>query len=901
MIPQPAVELPKVRAARLWQGLCIAVAVAILNYAAWAWWTLPQQAPEVTAPVHGLSYAPFGRADSPRSPPAAREALIERDMRIIAGVARQVRTYSAAQAPSLVASAARHGLQVTQGLWLSRDADNNAREMAALSAHFNGQGGNAGPVTRIIAGNETVLGKVFTPAELIARLRAVKRLTTLPVSTAEPWHVWISHPELADEVDFITVHILPYWEGLGIDTAVDESFERLGRVLARFPGKPVVIGEIGYPSLGDTIVKARPSPAVQARFVREFAVRAAQYNLDYFFIEAFDQPWKLREEGRSGGYWGMFNAAREPKFRLTGLVSPDPYWRYKAAAASLAGFVFVLWFLTWTRALRTGARMAFGVMAQAVMSVLVVVLTLPFIHYMWPSDWLVWALLIPTSLAMAAILLAHLFEFAELYWDGNLRRRFVPKRLPAGEKQPRVSIHLACCNEPPDMVLATLTSLAALQYDNHEVIVVDNNTNDPSLWQPVKAWCEALPLPLRSRFRFFHLARWPGYKAGALNFALAQTGPQADIVAVVDADYVVKPNWLSDLVAHFGDPAVALVQAPQAHRDWGGTRLRRMMNWEYEGFFRIGMHHRNERDAIIQHGTMTLIRASTLRAHGRWSEWCMCEDAELGLRLMREGLRTVYVDEVMGEGLTPDTFAAFKRQRMRWAAGGMQIFKAHARALLAGPQVSGLTIGQRYHFLAGWLPWIGDALHLVFVFAALLWTLGMLVLPYWFSAPIALYMLPLGVFCAVKLVTGPLLYVQRVRCSAVDIAGAALAGMALVHAIGRGVLQGLTTRQGAFVVTTKGGAAGSGALMRALASVREEGLLFTGLLIAMAALTVSRTALSREDALWIGMLALQALPYLAALLCAVACAWPGRRQGREPDRSGALAPMPAAHPAGRPQ
>lgn len=901
MNSQSAAELPKARAARVWQGMCIATAVALLNYAAWAWWTLPQQAPEVTVPVHGLSYAPFGRADSPRSPPAAREALIERDMRIIAGVTRQIRTYSAAQAPTLAASAARHGLKVTQGLWLSRDADNNAREMVALAALVGSPGGDAGTVTRVIAGNETVLNKVFTPAELIARLRAVKRVTTLPVSTAEPWHVWIKHPELADEVDFITVHILPYWEGLSIDTAVDESLERLGRVLARFPGKPVVIGEIGYPSQGDTIAKARPSPAVQARFVREFAVRAAQYNLDYFFVEAFDQPWKLHEEGRSGGYWGMFNAAREPKFRLTGLVSPDPYWRYNAVTASLAGFVFVLWFLAWTRALRTSARIAFGVMAQVVMSVLVVVLTLPFIHYMWLSDWLVWALLIPTSLVMAAILLTHLFEFAELYWEGSLRRRFAPKKLPEGARQPRVSIHLACCNEPPDMVLATLESLTTLDYANYEVIVVDNNTSDPAFWQPVKAWCEALPPPMRGRFRFFHLERWPGYKAGALNFALVQTDPHAEIVAVVDADYVVKPNWLLDLVAHFEDPKVALVQAPQAHRDWGSTRLRQMMNWEYEGFFRIGMHHRNERDAIIQHGTMTMIRASTLRAYGQWSEWCMCEDAELGLRLMRQGLRTVYVDEVMGEGLTPDTFASFKRQRMRWAAGGMQIFKAHARALLAAPRVSGLTIGQRYHFLAGWLPWIGDALHLVFVIAALFWTLGMLVLPYWFSAPIALYMLPLGVFCAVKLVTGPLLYVQRVRCGAADISGAALAGMALVHAIGRGILQGLTTRQGAFVVTAKGGAAGSGALTRALASVREEGLLFTGLLIAMAALAVSRKALSREDALWICMLALQALPYLAALLCAVTCAWPGRRQRLEQRRHSAHAAMPVAHPVGRPQ
>src|SRR5690606_21272704 len=135
----------------------------------------------------------------------------------------------------------------------------------------------------------------------------------------------------------------------------------------------------------------------------------------------------------------------------------------------------------------------------------------------------------------------------------------------------------------------------------------------------------------------------------------------------------------SGYVGHFADPRVGVVQAPQAHREWGRQVFRRMMNWEYDGFFRIGMHHRNERDAIIQHGTMTLVRAQALKEHGRWSEWCICEDSELGLRLMKEGMKTVYIDRVMGRGLTPDDFAAFRKQRKRWAQGAMQIMKAQDR------------------------------------------------------------------------------------------------------------------------------------------------------------------------------------------------------------------------------
>ena len=283
----------------------------------------------------------------------------------------------------------------------------------------------------------------------------------------------------------------------------------------------------------------------------------------------------------------------------------------------------------------------------------------------------------------------------------------------------------------------------------------------------------------------------------------------------------------------------------------------------------------------------------------------MCEDTELGLRLMRHDLRTVYVDQVMGEGLTPDSFAAFKKQRQRWARGGMQIGRAHWRALLGAgankgsgaPSVwcspsggsggsggSALTLAQRYHFLAGWLPWIGDALHLVFVAAALVWTAGMLAWPHWFSFPITLLLLPLAVFCAVKLVIGPLLYWRRVPCSAGGIAGAAIAGMGLSHAIARGVLAGLFSGTGVFQITAKGGDAVTVAAASAwrtrvsgmLAPAREELLLLLALWTAIAAVGVTRSAGHIESAVWMVMLGLQSLPYLAALLCAIAAALPAR-------------------------
>lgn len=864
--------------------------MALANYVIWSNLGSTPPAPDVQARVNGLTYAPFGRDDAPwvRDVPAAD--LIASDLKQLASVTRQIRTYSAAQFPELPGLAAQNGLRVTLGAWLNGDSENNEREIAAALQAARGHKN----VTRLVIGNETLLKENLTPAALTRYLKRVRQATRLPVSTAEPWHVWLKYPQLADQVDFITVHLLPYWEGVGVETAVDESLQRLAWVRERHPGKEIVIGEVGYPSRGDSIKRALPSPAAQAAFVRQFMARATKERLDYFLIEAFDQPWKLHEEGRAGAYWGLFDAARAPKFAFTGPVEPDPYWRAKALGSSLAGFVLLSLFLSRLISLRPLARFAFAATAQAVLAGATVVITLPLLHYMAAGDWVVLALLIPTSAVMVAILLAHLFEFVELFWDGSLRRRFAPLPLAGGVPPPFVSIHLACCNEPPDMVIATLKSLQALDYKAFEVIVVDNNTADEALWMPVRDFMAGLP----AHFRFFHLPSWPGFKAGALNFALTKTDARAQVVGVVDADYVVKPEWLRSLVGYFEDAQVGIVQAPQAHRDWGATVFRKMMNWEYDGFFRIGMHHRNERDAIIQHGTMTLIRASSLRRYGQWSEWCLCEDAELGLRLMQQDLRTVYVDAVMGEGLTPDSFLAFKKQRRRWAQGGMQICKAHWRALLArrgASQQQGLSLGQRYHFLAGWLPWMGDALHLIFVGAALVWTAGVLALPNYFSWPVALLMLPLAMFCAAKLVMGPLLYWRRVPCSAGSIVGASIAGMALSHAIARGVLAGLFTRAGVFQITAKGGQA---AAARAwAAAVREEMLLLAALLVAIVAVALTRKAGHAESLLWMLMLALQALPYLAALACAAAASWSPRRRWVARQTSAPAAPTVAVAPA----
>jgi hypothetical protein len=235
---------------------------------------------------------------------------------------------------------------------------------------------------------------------------------------------------------------------------------------------------------------------------------------------------------------------------------------------------------------------------------------------------------------------------------------------------------------------------------------------------------------------------------------------------------------------------------------------------------------------------------------------------------------------VMGEGLTPDDFGAFKKQRRRWAEGGMQVLRHHLPALLGR---STLTRAQRYHFVAGWLPWIGDALHLVFTFGAIAWTALIFASPKHFHYPIALYMVPLVVFFGFKALFGPLLYLRRVGCSAREIAGAALAGMGLSHAIAQGVYAGLIRRDGIFEITRKG----TKGPAKGLGVAREEGLLLVGLAICLVGVALTRKVNHLESALWMMVLTLQAVPYAAAL----ACAWLSTLREKP---APAVAPLPDA-------
>ena len=154
----------------------------------------------------------------------------------------------------------------------------------------------------------------------------------------------------------------------------------------------------------------------------------------------------------------------------------------------------------------------------------------------------------------------------------------------------------------------------------------------------------------------------------------------------------------------------------------------------------------------------------------------------------------------------PDTFTDYKKQRFRWAYGAMQIMKAHAPALLI-PARSKLTAGQRYHFVAGWLPWFADGFNLIFNLAALGWSVAMILRPGRIDAPLMIFsVLPLSLF-TFKLVKLAHLYTHRVGVNLRQTFAAAIAGLALAHTIGLRDAEGPADAQRALLPHAEAGRA----------------------------------------------------------------------------------------------
>ncbi|MCW3475998.1 glycoside hydrolase family 17 protein [Limobrevibacterium gyesilva] len=331
--------------------------------------------------LNSVSFAPYRADQSPFDGTFPTAAQVDADMALLAGHVRAIRSYAAIEgAYDVAALAQKHGLKLWQGIWLGSDRAQNRREIARAIASANRY---PDTVERVIVGNEVLLRRDLPPAELMAALDAVRAAVRQPVTYADVWEFWEQFPEVAAHVDIVTIHLLPYWEDhpTAIDRAIAHVDATYRHMAALFPGKPISVGETGWPSRGRWRADAAPGLVNQTSFVRRFVALAHQEGFDYNLIEAFDQVWKQRAEGAVGANWGLWTADRQPKFAAAGKVVENPHWRLGAAGGCVLGLVLLAAGLA-TPGLRAPAQATLAVLAMALGGVLgwAVMATLPDIY-----------------------------------------------------------------------------------------------------------------------------------------------------------------------------------------------------------------------------------------------------------------------------------------------------------------------------------------------------------------------------------------------------------------------------------------------------------------------------------------------------------------------------------------
>ena len=858
----------------LFHAIFVLFSLSAITLGIWGFINRPEEVAPWPKQVSGFAYSPYRYGQSPMDETYPSEQQIDEDMALLSQYSTRIRTYSVKGILGDIPRIAnKYGVKVMVGAWLSDDREANMIEIDKLIEIVNANKN----IDRIIVGNETLLRQELTGDDLVMYMNYVRQSINrkVPVSTADSWDFWLigdgkgEHPEnarLAESADFVGVHFLPYWLGKRVEFANDDieaSYDKL-KSQPVFKNKPIVIGEVGWPSRGREIGQAQASDAEEGKFLRRFFPLAQKENYEFYIMEAFDQPWKMKQEGAVGAYWGVFNADRQPKFALRGPLQPIPKWRTLVAITIALGILTFLMLLVDARQMRRRAVSFLAAVAFLSTSTLVYMAYQILDPYASAGTIVLGVILSLSAIGVATVLFVEAHEWAEAVWVMRRKRPFGPAAEFDNGIYPKVSIHVPCYNEPPDMVIETIDALRNLRYENYEVLIIDNNTKDEAVWKPVEEYCAQLNDP---RYRFFHVAPLEGFKGGALNFALKHTVDDAEIIAVIDSDYQVHPDWLRDLVPHFQDPKIAIVQAPQDYRDGNETLFKKMCYAEYRGFFHIGMVTRNDRNAIIQHGTMTMVRRTTLEGLDGWGEDTITEDAELGLRVFHNGLEAAYIEKSYGKGLIPDNFIDYRKQRFRWAYGAVQIMRKYARELFLGAETK-LSLGQRYHFVAGWLPWIADGMNLFFTLGALCWSYAM-IFSKMIDPPLAVYAIPPLALFFFKLAKLYYVYRSRVGTNQVETLQAALAGLALSYVISKAMLYGVFTDKIPFLRTPKNKDRES--VWFALLLVSEEAIITLLLWGAIIGIAITRyDNLNASDLqLWITAILIQSLPYFAAIVMSV--------------------------------
>jgi cellulose synthase/poly-beta-1,6-N-acetylglucosamine synthase-like glycosyltransferase len=444
------------------------------------------------------------------------------------------------------------------------------------------------------------------------------------------------------------------------------------------------------------------------------------------------------------------------------------------------------------------------------------------------------------------------------------RGRPLPQADP--DYKPFVSLHIPAYNEPPELLIETIKAVERIDYPNFEVVVIDNNTSDPAVWGPVEEYCRG-----RKRVRFVHVAPWPGYKAGACNLVLRRyTDPRAEIIGLVDADDIVQPHYLRETAGYFSDPSLGFLQTFEGNREFQGSSYYTACVDSFQAFYLSVMSSRNERDTVPFVGTMGLFRRSALTAVGGWNEWCICEDTEASLRVLRDGWSGLYIPRCFGRGVVPPSFKGMLTQRHRWCFGGMQIMRLHWRSLMPWDRSpdNHLTGPQRRDYLMASVGWFRDVLMLAFSLLLIVIT-GLLVADSHFAvSPMDgnRSLLPLSL---ILIATICMLWTLRLWTT-MSFKRALLSlviSLSVTWVVALGCLEGMARRDAVFLRTSK--VAGRRRIRTALRLTRVETTLAVAMYVGAGFLAASR----HQPWLLIVIIVLQATVYLCGPIASVWNLW----------------------------
>lgn len=285
----------------------------------------------------------------------------------------------------------------------------------------------------------------------------------------------------------------------------------------------------------------------------------------------------------------------------------------------------------------------------------------------------------------------HLWQvgtFIYTVWDTRFdRARALPRDLPPGIVPP-VDVFITVAGEPAELVRRTVQAAKAMAYPDIAVHILNDGyvARKPN-WREIETLAERLGVNCITR------TVPGGAKAGNINNALRFT--TRPLIACFDADHAPHPDFLAKTVPYFADRGVAFVQTPQFYRNWDETYVTQGAWEQQELFFGPIMKGKNRLNAVPMCGTNMLIRRSALSSVGGISTDSITEDLVTGLLMHARGYRSVYVPEVLAEGLAPEDLGTYAKQQFRWARGTLDILFRYNPLFMRG-----LSWPQRIQYLA---------------------------------------------------------------------------------------------------------------------------------------------------------------------------------------------------------